>query len=679
MKPWPPEMPGARAAAAPKPEDPAVVMDRARFRAGLVIAGVVLGYVVLGLRVIPLMLMPDDRLQAKAAMQFQHAVEVEAPRGDILASDGTLLATTVEMPTLHADPTRLAAAGIDPDALAHQIAETLADSEVDVAALAERLRRDGRRDILLLPEVAPERVAALEQLAPGDVLWIHNELSRYYPGRDLAAQLLGVVGRNGRGLEGVERHQDRYLRGTTYRYVEERDRRGRAISTAVEVRGKAQAGDTLRLTLDPYIQRAAEDALDEAMLRSDPIAATVVVLDVETGQVLALANRPTTNANDERGRVIANFRNHAVGDAHEPGSVLKPFVISLALEEGVVTPESRIDCEGGHWRVGSSTINDDHPHGVVEVGEVVKYSSNIGTAKMAFDVGADEVIAGLRRFGFASPTGVDLPSEVAGFLRDPRKIRAIELATTAFGQGMTATPMQLAAAVATLANGGERMQPYVVSEVRDRHGYVRLRNQPRRVERAVSEETAKQMLAMMALVLEEGGTGTRARIHGYTAGGKTGTAQKVVDGHYSTSARVSSFIGVTPISSPKLAIVVQLDTPRQGSKYGGLAAGPVFATIGERALPYLGVQPDAPEPEKKANPSQKVAAVTEPLPTELMWTTDGRLKVPDFAGRSMRDVLATLDGAGLQLALSGSGVAVAQAPSPGTTLAPGERMEVRFQ
>ncbi|MCB9796197.1 MAG: transpeptidase family protein [Alphaproteobacteria bacterium] len=666
----------------PRPEDPSVVMERARQRASIVVVGVVLGYVLLALRAVPLMLLHDPKLEAKASEQFRRSVEVQAPRGDIYARDGSLLATTVRMPSLHVDPSRFAQHDIDPAVLAADLAPLISTLEepVDAASLTARIDDPHRRDVTIAARVSPDLLPRIEALAPADVLWTRDELARYYPGRELATQVLGVVGHTGSGLEGVEREYNRQLKGATYRYVQQRDRRGRAISTADEARSRAQEGDSLTLTLDPYIQRAAEDALDEVMERSDPLAATAVVVDVKTGEILAVANRPTTNPNDRRGREIANLRNHAAADLYEPGSVLKPFIVAVALEEGTIEADALVDCEGGNFAVGRNVIHDDHPHEMVTLSEVVKYSSNIGVAKLAFELGAERVMEGLRRFGFAARSGVDLPAEAGGFLRSPKQIRPIELATTAFGQGMTSTPLQLAMALATLGNDGVRMKPFVVREVRDRLGYVQAQQRPERVERAVSAEVADTLVAFMATVLEEGGTGTRARIPGYTAAGKTGTAQKVVDGHYSPTARVSSFIGLAPATEPRIAIIVQVDTPRQGSRYGGTVSGPVFSHIGGKALRYLGVPEDAPDEVEPIEVSEDDSLEGEVVvDAELTWTTNGQLQLPDFTGLSMRDLLAAVDGSGLELSLQGSGRVVAQAPAPGQPLSPGERLEVKLQ
>lgn len=655
-----------------RPEDATLVVRRAHHRAGLVTGLVGLGYVLLALRAIPLMLMPDDRLQAQAALQFQASVSLEAPRGEILARDGTLLATTVQMPSVHADPS------VIPPEEALRIATDLAPLlEEDAAVLADRLTRAGRRDVVLASDVDPDIEAQVLAVAPRHMVWTRNESARYYPGRELAAQALGVVGRNGRGLEGLERHLDRSLRGATFRYVQQRDRRGRALTSEVHTRGRALAGDNVHLTLDPVIQRAAEDALDDIVERSDPLSAMAIVMDVQTGEILAIANRPTTNPNDRFRRDTANLRNHAVADAHEPGSVMKPFVIALAVEEGLVTPESLVDCEGGAWRVGRNTISDDHPHEVVTVTEVLKYSSNIGTAKLAFELGPEKVMAGLKGFGFTQVTGAGFPAEVPGFLRNPAKVRRIELATTAFGQGMTSTGLQLASALQALANGGVRMQPHVVARVEDRFGQVEFRQRPEEIGRVLSEQTARATIAMMATVMEEGGTGTRAAIPGYTAAGKTGTAQKVVDGRYSPTARVASFIGVAPAVDPRIVIVVMTDTPREGSRYGGTVSGPAFREIGRRSLRHLGVPEDRPD-EQEVEVAEAPAPPIDIARPELTWTGQGSLRVPDLTGLGMRDVLVTVEGSGLELALLGSGRVIDQAPAPGAALRAGETLQVTF-
>jgi len=647
-----------------------LVLSRARYRAAVVGAVVAVAFVILGLRAAPLMLLEDDRLEQRAALQFQQAVTVRAPRGDILARDGTILATTVSMPSVHADPSVIPPEQIP--ALARQLSIVLGE---DVEEIEEQLRRSGRRDVTLAAQISPEVEDAVEALDPGNAIWTPEQPTRFYPSRTLAAQVLGVTSHDGRGMEGLEATLDDHLRGSIFRYVQQRDRRGRAISFELEARSRALAGGEVTLTLDPFIQNATESALDDIVEVSKPLSTTAVVIDVETGEILALANRPVTNPNDRRSRTAEGLRNHAVGDAQEPGSVLKPFVVALALDDGRVHPESLIDCEGGSWRIGRNTIRDDHAHDVVTLSEVVKFSSNIGTAKVAFDLGAHRVMQGLEDFGFTQRVGVSVPGEVRGFLRNPDKVKPIELATTAFGQGMTATAVQLASALQALGNDGTRLDPYLVRGIEDRHGRLEFEAETEVLGQPVSAETARQTVEMMATVFDEGGTAQRIRVPGYTAAGKTGTAQKVVDGVYSPTARVSSFVGLVPAKDPRLAIVVVTDTPTEGSRYGGTVSGPAFRDIAQASLRYLGVPEDRFDDDELVVEDTPLAVA--PVTAELTWTEDG-LRVPDFSGLSMRDSLASVEGSGLALALVGSGAVSGQSPLPGAVVEPGDRLVLRF-
>jgi cell division protein FtsI (penicillin-binding protein 3) len=405
-------------------------------------------------------------------------------------------------------------------------------------------------------------------------------------------------------------------------------------------------------------------------------------VDVKTGDILALANAPTFNPN-AIGEDAEPRKNHIVADAIEPGSIFKPFTIAAAVEEGIAQPEDKIDCEGGLWVIGRSRIRDDHPHGVVTLGEVMKYSSNIGVAKLAFKMGAGTFVDYLHKFGFGSETGIALPGERRGRIRDPEEIKPIELATTAFGQGTTATPIQLAMGIATIANGGVRMKPRLVTRVEDYYGVPDRVIKPAVAERAVSEETARKTREMMALVTEAGGTGTRARVPGYVVAGKTGTAQKVKDGRYS-EARIGSFVGFVPADDPVIAVVVIVDEPTQGSRYGGIAAAPAFAEIAGQTLRHLGVPPDpallaeAGEADPDPVTGDETTVEDEEESLRLAWSGDA-WTMPDLTGRTRRDVLVGLQSAGLKLELSGSGSAVAQKPSPGEVLAPGSSVSVVFQ
>ena len=633
-----------------------------------------------------IMLVPDARLEDKARSLYHDVVVLEARRGDILDRDGHIMATTVSMPALHADPAR-----ITPEEVPELAAELAPLIERSPAWIAKRLGREGARDVLLARELEPELVRRAALLGRGGKLFVREQSRRYSPDGHVAAALLGVVGHTGSGREGLERSLDEYLRGDTFQFVRARDRSGRGLQAAAAALQAAHEGHDVVLTIDRTLQFAAEQALDEVVERSEPLAAHLVVLDVETGEILAIANRPSTNPNDRASLDPKGLRNYAVADTVEPGSVFKPFIVALALDAGLVSASSMIDCEGGVWRIGRTRIRDDHAHGVVTLGEVIKFSSNIGAAKLALGLGGEKALAGLRDFGFARDPGTRIPGALPGFMRGAGTIKPIELATTSYGQGVTATTLQLASAVATIANGGVRMEPTILREVRDRSGQVVFSGEPHVDRRVISAEAASEVARMMVSVTETGGTGTRAALPGYRVAAKTGTAWKVVDGKYSATARVASFIGFLPADHPEVAIAVVTDTPTKGSRYGGTVSGPAFKLVAEAAMRHLAVAPDPDLPGDEPA-DERVAELTLPvgpspwsvrplddLQLALDWVEGGKLRLPDTAGLGLRDVLVLFEDSGLEVALSGYGQAYSMHPEAGAIVAPGERVEVRFQ
>jgi cell division protein FtsI (penicillin-binding protein 3) len=321
-------------------------------------------------------------------------------------------------------------------------------------------------------------------------------------------------------------------------------------------------------------------------------------------------------------------------------------------------------------------IHDDHPKGAITLTEVIKYSSNIGAAKLAFALGADLTLRYLADFGFGRSPGLGLPGETAGFLRPAAGIKPIELATVAYGHGVSVSNVQLAAAMAALANGGIRMEPQLVREVRDHAGHVVARFEPHVDRRVVSAATATRIVEMMTTVTETGGTGTRARVRGHRVAGKTGTAWKHEDGHYSSTDRIGSFVGIVPADAPRLAIAVAIDTPHEGSRYGGIVAAPVFADVAAGALRVLGVPPTVEEPAEVAVAPLDEAAPIPIVGPELVVVDEASYLAPDLSGLSYRDALGALQGAGLPLATRGTGRVVDQTPQPGSVLRVGNTVEV---
>jgi cell division protein FtsI (penicillin-binding protein 3) len=477
---------------------------------------------------------------------------------------------------------------------------------------------------------------------------------------------------------GIESALDARLRGSAVLLQRRRDRHGLDVERLDVVDRSRSRGLDVETTIDRHIQRFTEQALANVMERSEPKAATAIVVDVDTGDILALANVPTFNPNDV-GNDPNLRRNRAIQDAIEPGSVFKIFTIAGAMEEGIVSADTPVDCEGGRYRVGSSTIGDDHPKGVISVAEIVKFSNNIGTAKQALRMGPTAFLGYLKRFGFAERTGVELPHERRGFLRDAGRAKSIELATTSYGQGATATPLQLAMATATIANEGVRMKPRLITRVVDEFGVPEAVIKPEVATRVLSPEVARSMSQVMVGVTEPGGTATRARVPGFHVAGKTGTAWKVQNGRY-TDARIGSFVGFLPADRPEIAIVVVVDEPQKGSRFGGIVAAPAFSEIGAAAMKYLGVRPDpaqleadsdgeSPDEEPEVSPREPVRLVRDGT----------RWYVPDLKGRGLREALVALQGSGIRIAATGTGTAVAQTPPPGTPITGGDIVSITFR
>jgi cell division protein FtsI (penicillin-binding protein 3) len=394
-----------------------------------------------------------------------------------------------------------------------------------------------------------------------------------------------------------------------------------------------------------------------------------------------MANYPAFNPNAYSRYTLAQLRNRVVADSFEPGSTFKIFVIAAALEENIVKPSDMFNCENGVYKVADRIIHDDHPHPRLSVSDVLKYSSNIGSAKIGFKLGDERLSRYLRNFGFGDRTGIDLPGESPGNLK--KKWYGIDLATISFGQGVSTSAMQLASAVSAIANGGNLMKPYLVERILDDSGQEVQKFEPQLVRRVVSPETAHKVVRMMETVTTEGGTGTKAAIDGFRVAGKTGTAQKVdaVTRSYG-SKRTASFVGFIPADKPKLTIVVIVDEP-QGSKYGGVVAAPAFRSIAINSLAYLKITPPG-----ETRPATQVAANPSPAPQQQEVAAEGGsidtgyegegAVMPNFQGMSMRRVLQVMEKKGINIRLMGSGRAMEQNPPPGHKIRGIDEVWIKF-
>lgn len=632
----------------------------------------VLLFVLTVCRAFYLQVVKRDHLLKLADRQHQRIIPLTPVRGTIYDANGAALAVSVEMDSCYAEPKSIA----DLNSTAARLAPVLG---VPRETILKRFQ--GNRNFVwlqrrLTPDVV-KRIKALEIEGIGFV----KETKRFYPNSEVAAHVIGFTGLDPEGLEGVERRYDATILGGNGYLVTERDALGRNVALKGTVIQDGAMGHSVTLTLDKNIQYIAEKELAKAVNNCGARAGTVIVMDPQTGKVLAMANYPTFNLNSHASYAPPVWRNRAVADSYEPGSTFKTLLIAAALEEKVIRPDDGINCEGGSYAIGGRVIHDTHKYGRLSIAEILKYSSNIGVAKIGSRLGPSRLYAYLRNFGIGEKSGIDLPGETPGMLRQWNQWYGIDLATISFGQGVTATSIQLAAAFSAIANGGVLMKPYIVERVSDSEGNLVKSFEPQVRRRVVSPQTAKAVARMMEGVAAEGGTGTNASVEGYRVAGKTGTAQKVdpVTKGYSATKRTASFIGFVPADKPRLTIVVMIDEPKT-SPYGGVVAAPAFSAIALQSLCYLKVPPDMVVRSKPKGPEAQANFLSEESPeAEGAIVEDGEgIVMPNFRGMSMRQTLKVMEEQGLNVRLHGSGRAIEQSPLPGRRIRPSDQVWVKF-
>lgn len=611
-------------------------------------------------RAFQLQVLGQERWQKKAARQYQKTIPLIAQRGTIFDRNGEEMAVSVAVDSLFIVPSKIESA----DLSAKMLADALSMNRQTIRA---KMRSD-KNFLWVKRQISPresEQVRAMKLAGVGFI----KEHRRYYPNSEIGAQVVGFTGLDPKGLEGLELAYDSAMLGQGGFLVMERDALGRGLASADgRVEGSAQGGD-LYLTLDKNLQYIAEKELAAGITKTGAKSGTAILVNPMTGAVLAMANQPDYNPNAIQQHRPGDWRNRALCDAFEPGSTIKVFLMAAALNEGLITDQSSINCENGAYKVSDKTIHDHKKYGQLNPAEIIKFSSNIGSVKIGKMLERDRYHGYLQDFGFGSRSGIDLPGEVNGIVHDPSRWFEIDLAAISFGQGLTVTPVQLAMATAAIANGGYLMSPYVVEKVVDPFGQVRIENSPRVRRKVVGRDVADQVRVMMTAVAEPGGTGVKAAVPGYKVAGKTGTAQKVdpVTGGYSMEHSVSSFVGFAPADDPQLVILVVLDEP-EGKGYGGLNAAPVFSNIAAQALRYLKVMPT--EKIDRTVFAAELDSAAPPSPA-VVYSTDhsGNLAtMPDFRGMSYRQVMRTMEQTGLNLRLKGTGRVVSQSPVAGAPI-----------
>ena len=537
-------------------------------------------------RLFSLQVTGHQRLSARAAEQLAEEIEFLPKRGIIADRAGRRLAVDVEVDSVYGVPAEVG----DKRAVAQRLA---AATGKDSARYLRQLEKK-RPFVWLERRVSPavsSGIAAMNWKGVG----FRKENRRFYPQREFGAQVLGIAGMDSQGLSGLELGYNRDLARAAVVVMAEQDAFGKDIMVSGPPLEALREGDELRLTLDEVIQFIAQEELGRGVESANAAGGSIVVLDPRSGEVLAMANVPFFNPNEPAACTQAALRNRSIGDALEPGSIMKTFLLSAALEERVVTRETTFFCENGAMPFQGGVLHDVHPYGVLAVNDIIGKSSNIGSTKIALRVGAEKYHRYLKAFGFGDKTGIDLPGEAVGMLRPVARWSGRSIASVAIGQEISVTPVQMAAAFAAAVNGGVLWRPRVARELVSPEGVVLKSFEPQKVRQVISAETSRQVVETLVHVVEEG-TGKAAAVEGYAVGGKTGTAQKYDPAlkTYSSHKYLASFIGVAPARDPRLVVLVMIDEPR-GAIYGGSVAGPVFQKVVQRTLRYLNVPPETRE------------------------------------------------------------------------------------
>jgi cell division protein FtsI (penicillin-binding protein 3) len=616
-------------------------------------------------------------LTARAERQQLRTVETAAKRAEILDRNGRVLAYSVDAESIYAVPTDIAS----PAAAAAALCGALDDCQArERQAIADRIRR-GRAFAYVRRQVAPDEARRVAALALDGVGFM-KESRRFYPNKELAAHVLGYVGIDNNGLGGLEATYDTLIKGRPGTVLVQTDARRHAFS---RVERPPTAGATLELTVDQYLQHLAERELRAGVEWAGAAGGSVVVLDPHTGEILALANHPAFNPNAYRHHRDDERRNRAVQDLYEPGSTFKFVTVGAALEDELLGPDTPIETSPGRIVFGSRVIDEDrgHNYGRLSLTDVIVKSSNVGAVKVGLKLGPERLGLYVQRFGFGRRSSPDFPGESPGIVWHPARLTDSAVASVSMGYQVGVTPLQMAAAVSAVANGGELIEPRVVRAVIA--GGKRAAVPRKVIQRPVSARTATLLTDMMEQVVERG-TGTRARIPGFTVAGKTGTAQKVVNGGYSSSDYNVSFVGFVPSRQPVFTIVVVVDSPHAVPPYGGTVAAPIFQRIAEAGLRLYGVPPSRnPAPpvivaRREATPQQPPGPAPVPAIVRLDGggTGSGAL-FPDLRGLGARDALRTLARLGLAARLQGTGVVVDQDPPPGSPIARGAVSTLRLE
>ncbi len=552
-----------------------------------------------------------EELYNKAQARYTESEKTQGERGRIYDRNGHLLVGNLACRDVLAEPARFTPRRLEVIALLD------AYLDVDRDVLVKRFSRALNPELNVVEVVVQRHVGIEKAQKLAEILERKNLLKgfrfvestrRYYPKGELLANTLGFLNAEQEGACGIERLMDAQLQPSETQITYEVGRLGRQLNALRRPLKRSTDGADIRLTISEPIQQIVEEELERVGRKHEPNASFAVMMDPDTGQVMALAQRPTFNPNKRRNMSPQRWQNRAVTGGFEPGSIMKPLSIAGALDYGTVSVKDRYDCEQGAWYYAGEQLHDAHQFGELYVPEIIQKSSNIGTAKIAVQMGDRRLYQTLRRFGFGQTTGIGFRNEAEGILRPPRRWSKIAVTRLAIGQGVLVTPLQLVQAYAAIANDGLMMEPQIIRGVEDSAGEIRQKPKPKVKQRAIRKASAKVMKNIMKLVTQEGGTAPEASIPGYEVAGKTGTAQKVIDGKYSHEHYVSSFIGFVPAEDAEFVLLVTVDDPSKEGYYASQVAAPAFQRIARKTLRYLQVSPEiAQKTESYGEDSEEVA------------------------------------------------------------------------
>lgn len=540
-------------------------------------------FAVIGVKAFHLQVYRSPWLAQKASNQYERSLKSSGKRGTVYDRNLREMAVTVDVASIAARPSEI---------------QNLQSTS---KALAKALRMDYRKIKQSLKskspfawikrQASPKETEAVSALQLAGIEFV-PERNRFYPNKTLASQALGFTGLDGYGLEGIEFAYDRYLRGSDDNLTVFKDALGQVFDEKQKTDGRPD-GHNIILTIDRTVQYIAENALAEGVKEYSAKSGMAIVMEPQTGAILAVAHVPFFNPNAYTDFNKELWRNRAITDPFEPGSTMKIFSAAAAIESGTIKAHDIFYCENGSYKIGQNVVHDIKKHGWLSLQQIIKYSSNIGAVKVSEKLGPERLYEMFRKFGFGDKTEIDSPGETAGSLSHYKNWTTVDTGSIAFGYGVSVSAIQLIAAASAIANDGILMKPYFVQAITDDSGQPLKQFQPQMVRRVISQQTARTIRAIMKTVISTGGTGTNAALENYTVAGKTGTARKLDEsGTYSDTRHIASFVGFTPADRPQLAILVVIDEP-QGQNYGGTVAAPVFRRIAQETLNYLNITPES--------------------------------------------------------------------------------------